>query len=172
MTGMDSTAEGSAERNLIGVVIVDHGSRRIESNELLTDVVDLYRQTCGYPVVEPAHMELADPSIETAVARCVAQGVRRIVVFPYFLSPGRHWDQDIPRLAQAAAEKHAGVSVLVTAPLGLHPFMLTEAIRKNKTKGAAFKSQMTECFLCGVCSAVCPSDIPLVQSLEKGKQCL
>jgi electron transport complex protein RnfC len=57
-------------------------------------------------------------------------------------------------------------------PLGLHPFILTEKIRKNKTTGDAFKAQMTECFLCGVCSAVCPSDIPLVQSLEEGKQCL
>jgi electron transport complex protein RnfC len=57
-------------------------------------------------------------------------------------------------------------------PLGLHPFALTEKIRKGKTTSNAFKGQMTECFLCGICSAVCPSDIPLVQTLEKGKQCL
>ncbi|MDF7800253.1 4Fe-4S dicluster domain-containing protein [Pontiellaceae bacterium B1224] len=57
-------------------------------------------------------------------------------------------------------------------PLGLHPFTLTEKIRKGKTGGNAFKGQMSECFLCGVCSAVCPSGIPLVQTLEKGKQCL
>lgn len=57
-------------------------------------------------------------------------------------------------------------------PLGLHPFSLTERIRKNKTGGTAFRAQMTECFLCGVCSAVCPSGLPLVQTLEKGKQCL
>lgn len=57
-------------------------------------------------------------------------------------------------------------------PLGLHPFALTERIRKKKTDSAAFRAQMTECFLCGVCSAVCPSDLPLVQSLERGKQCL
>lgn len=57
-------------------------------------------------------------------------------------------------------------------PLDLHPFMLTEAIRKKKTGSPSFKAQMAECFLCGVCSAVCPSGIPLVQTLEKGKQCL
>jgi electron transport complex protein RnfC len=57
-------------------------------------------------------------------------------------------------------------------PLGLHPYALTEKIKKGKTASAAFQAQMTECFLCGVCSAVCPSDIPLVQTLEKGKQCL
>jgi electron transport complex protein RnfC len=57
-------------------------------------------------------------------------------------------------------------------PLDLHPFALTEKIRKGQTSDNAFKGQMTECFLCGVCSAVCPSDIPLIQTLKKGKQCL
>ncbi|MDF7808499.1 4Fe-4S dicluster domain-containing protein [Pontiellaceae bacterium B12219] len=57
-------------------------------------------------------------------------------------------------------------------PLGLHPFTLTEKIRKGKTTNNAFKGQMAECFLCGVCSAVCPSDIPLVQTLAEGKKCL
>jgi len=60
----------------------------------------------------------------------------------------------------------------IACPLGLHPFTLTEKVRKRKTAGAAFKAQMTECFLCGVCAAVCPSGLPLIQSLEKGKKCL
>ncbi len=60
----------------------------------------------------------------------------------------------------------------IACPLGLHPFTLTEKVRKGKTASATFKAQMTECFLCGVCAAVCPSGIPLVESLKKGKQCL
>ena len=35
-------------------------------------------------------MELAEPTIEQAVAQCVARGARRVVVAPYFLSRGRH----------------------------------------------------------------------------------
>ena len=60
----------------------------------------------------------------------------------------------------------------VACPLGLHPFTLAEKVRKGKTSGTAFQTQMTECFLCGVCAAVCPSGIPLIESLQKGKQCL
>ena len=56
-------------------------------------------------------------------------------------------------------------------PLGLHPFELTERIRKGKTGSQAYKAQITECFLCGICSAVCPSDIPLIQVLKRGKAC-
>ena len=75
-------------------------------------------------------MELAEPSIATAFARCVERGATTVVVFPYFLLPGRHWNEDIPRLAAAAARKHPGVRYLVTAPFGLHPLM-AEVMRQR-----------------------------------------
>lgn len=109
-----------------GVIIVDHGSRRAESNEMLHEVVRLFSQSDEgktYSILEPAHMELAEPSIGTAFDRCVARGAKRIVVMPYFLLPGRHWNQDIPALASAAAARHPGVEFLVAAPLGLHPLI-------------------------------------------------
>ncbi|MCG8451286.1 MAG: hypothetical protein MI725_17110 [Pirellulales bacterium] len=108
----------------IGVILVDHGSRREESNRLLLEVVDSFRRQAHWKIVEPAHMELAEPSIASAYRSCVEQGAEVVVVFPYFLSPGRHWNQDIPALTAAAAKAHPGVRHLVTAPLGLHPFML------------------------------------------------
>ena len=88
-----------------GVIIVDHGSRRDESNRMLEQVAALFAERFArrYGVVEPAHMELAEPSIATAFDRCVALGARRVVVMPYFLLPGRHWDQDIPALTAAAS---------------------------------------------------------------------
>ena len=108
----------------LGIVIVDHGSRRTESNELLLEVVALFRETTGYAIVEPAHMELAEPTVATAFDRCVQQGARLVVIHPYFLLPGRHWDQDIPQLAAEAAQRHPEVRYLVTDPLGLHPLMI------------------------------------------------
>ena len=110
-------------RDQIGVIVVDHGSRRPESNAMLLDVVALFREHSGYAIVEPAHMELAEPSIAVAFDRCVQRGARLIVIHPYFLLPGRHWNRDIPALAAAAAQQHPGVPFLVTAPLGLHPLM-------------------------------------------------
>src|SRR5262245_24080115 len=107
----------------LGIIIVDHGSRRDESNAMLLQVVEQFARVSGLPIVEPAHMELAEPSIAAAFDRCVARGATTVVVFPYFLLPGRHWHDDIPRLAAEAAEKHAGVKFLVTDPLALHPLM-------------------------------------------------
>ncbi len=107
----------------IGVIVVDHGSRRAESNQMLLDVVQMFQQRSGYSIVEPAHMELAEPSISAAFDRCVARGAEMVVLHPYFLLPGKHWSEDIPALAGQAAEKHPGIPFLVTAPLGLHPLM-------------------------------------------------
>ncbi|XP_022939639.1 sirohydrochlorin ferrochelatase, chloroplastic-like [Cucurbita moschata] len=117
-----SVDNGGADRIGAGdaVIIVDHGSRRRESNLMLNEFVAMFRDKTGYPIVEPAHMELAEPSIRDSFASCVEQGAKRIVVSPFFLFPGRHWQQDIPSLTAEAAKDHPGISYIITAPLGLH----------------------------------------------------
>jgi sirohydrochlorin ferrochelatase len=101
------------------IVIVDHGSKRDAANAQLDRVVERFRETSGAVIVEPAHMELAAPSIADAIDACVAQGASDIVVHPYFLAPGRHSTEDIPRMVAEAAETHLGLSYRVTDPLGV-----------------------------------------------------
>lgn len=101
-----------------GVILVDHGSRVTESNDALLLVHRTFQASLHHEIVEPAHMELAEPSIATAVERCVNQGARRIIVVPFFLLPGRHWRKDIPRLTEEACSRFVDLPYLVTAPLG------------------------------------------------------
>lgn len=103
----------------IGVILVDHGSRFAEANALLEEVARMYQDIAGAAIVEPAHMELAEPTIAQAFAKCVAQGAREIVVHVYFLSPGRHSMEDIPRITREAAVRFPGVPYRLTQPLGL-----------------------------------------------------
>ncbi|XP_047962662.1 sirohydrochlorin ferrochelatase, chloroplastic isoform X2 [Salvia hispanica] len=123
-----STANGGGFRNPVvegdGIIIVDHGSRRKESNLMLNEFVIMFRDNTKYPIVEPAHMELAEPSIKDAFDSCVQQGARRVIVSPFFLFPGRHWHQDIPSLTAEAAKDHPEVSYVITAPLGLHELLV------------------------------------------------
>lgn len=114
---MSSSAESTA------VVVVDHGSRREASNRMLEEFVNLYRQTSGRQIVEGAHMEIAEPSIADAVRKCASAGATTIVVAPYFLSRGRHIQEDIPALVAAAQEQHPGVKCIVADPIGLDPLM-------------------------------------------------
>lgn len=122
LPSFDAQIEASPERT--GIVLVDHGSRRDASNRMLEEVAAAFERQSRWQIVEPAHMELAEPSIATAFRRCVERGATLVVVFPYLLSPGRHWKEDIPRLAAEAASPYRGVRYLVTEPFGVHPLML------------------------------------------------
>lgn len=70
-----------------------------------------------------AHMEIAEPTIEEAFDRCVAAGAQKVVLHPFFLSPGRHVTSDIPALMNAAAKRHPEVAWVVSEPLGLQELM-------------------------------------------------
>ena len=109
-----------------GIIIVDHGSRRDESNRMLEEIASLFaaRFDEAYGIVEPAHMELAEPSIATAYARCVERGAARIVVAPFFLGPGKHWTQDIPRLTAEAAARFPNSTYHITPTLGIDDLIL------------------------------------------------
>lgn len=132
----------------LGIVIVDHGSRRAASNDMLLEVVEMFRGQTDYKIVEAAHMELADPTIADAFDKCVAQGAKVVVVHPYFLLPGRHWAQDIPHLTTEAAKKHPGVKYLVTAPLAIHTDM-ARIMNDRITHCLAHTSgQAEECEVC------------------------
>jgi len=116
----------------IGIILVDHGSRLAESNRLVETVANAFQQrfTDQWSIVEPAHMELAEPSIATAFGRCVTRGATEVVVLPYFLGPGRHWTSDIPALTSAAAKAYPEVTFRIAPTLGLDDLML-ELLQKR-----------------------------------------
>ncbi len=135
-------------RDPIGLIVVDHGSRRAESNAMLEEMVTMVAQVVPYEIVEPAHMELAEPSIGAAFDACVARGARTVVVSPYFLLPGRHWRQDIPALVEEAASRHPGVAYLVAAPFGLHPLMAEVVNARVEHCLAHARGEAPECEAC------------------------
>lgn len=110
----------------LGIIIVDHGSRSEESNELLAAVAAAMGERFAekYPIVEPAHMDMAEPSIAQAYARCVERGADEVVVLPYFLGPGKHCTQDIPRLTAQAAASFPHTRYRVASHLGIDKLML------------------------------------------------
>ncbi|CAN8302987.1 unnamed protein product [Cochlearia groenlandica] len=131
-----------------GIIIVDHGSRRRESNLMLNEFVKMFKEETGYVIVEPAHMELAEPSIKDAFSLCVQQGAKRVVVSPFFLFPGRHWHQDIPSLTADAAKEFSGISYLITAPLGLHNLLMDVVNDRIQHCLSHVEGDVGECAVC------------------------
>lgn len=100
------------------LLIVDHGSRKPDAHvHLLWVAEQVRRRRPGLPVYV-AHMELATPSIQQAVDACSADGVEELIVHPFFLVPGLHAADDVPRLVAAAALAHPRLRVRVTEATG------------------------------------------------------
>jgi sirohydrochlorin ferrochelatase len=122
-----------------GILIVDHGSRKSEANEMLGSVADLIQTMAGSEVVvRYAHMELADPTIAAGFSSCVQGGATDVTVFPYMLSPGRHSTADIPRMVADVARAFPDVSFSVTPAFGLHE-KLAEVVLERAGIGANAK---------------------------------
>lgn len=103
------------------LLIVDHGSRRAEAHAHLEWIAEQVRARREDLRVYVAHMELAEPSIPSAIETCVADGVSDLAVHPLFLVPGEHLQSDIPRLVKQASSRHPGLRVRITEPVGSVP---------------------------------------------------
>lgn len=103
----------------VGVILIDHGSSQAAANDMLIEMVQMFKNTTQTTIVEPAHMELATPTLNDAFSTCVAQGATEIVIHPYFLAPGRHSTEDIPRMAQEVALQFPDIPFQVTKALGV-----------------------------------------------------
>ena len=101
-----------------GFLIVDHGSRRSQSNEQLLQMRDYVQAMHPEIPCLAAHMEIAPPSIDEQVDQLIKDGVNHIHVLCYFLSNGRHISEDIPRLVKEALAKHPSCGYDIASALG------------------------------------------------------
>lgn len=70
----------------VGVLLMDHGSRNNASNVRLEKLAELYQMTANFDqvdgedmiVVEPAHMEIASPTIAEGLKKLLDQGVGKL----------------------------------------------------------------------------------------------
>eukprot|EP00984_Skeletonema_dohrnii_P010012 scaffold3867_cov115-Skeletonema_dohrnii-CCMP3373.AAC.12 len=97
----------------LGILLIDHGSKRKASNEHLNSIAEQYHSSLisddndekNNIVVKAAHMEIAEPSILTTLRHLIVEEkVTKVVCVPYFLSPGKHAMIDVPNLIAEAIQ--------------------------------------------------------------------
>jgi sirohydrochlorin ferrochelatase len=108
---------------MLGMLLIDHGSRRPEANAQLSDIAERVRRLAPERLVGIAHLELCAPDIASGFAELVQRGAKEIRVCPYFLGGGRHTHDDIPQHVRAVAERFAQVTWRIAAPLGPHDLL-------------------------------------------------
>lgn len=118
------------------LLLIAHGSRQEEANADLLFVAAGLRAH-GWPIVEASFLELAEPDIAEAGARCVQQGAERVILVPYFLSAGVHVRRDLAQARAKLAQRFPSVDFRLAEPLGQHPLLLevvTERIRQAESE--------------------------------------
>ena len=117
------------------IVLIDHGSRRAEANQQLEELALKIRAREPQTIVQTAHLEIAEPDLDAAIDACVKAGARTIVIHPYFLGPGRHTSEDIPRLVAQAKVRHPEVLLRISAPLGIHDKLVDVVLERVRESG-------------------------------------
>lgn len=115
----------------VGILLMDHGSKKQASNARLQAMAQLYQASMDEQyndstaanhkvIVKAAHMEIATPSIPDGLQALLDAGADEIVCHPFFLSPdGRHVKEDIPEIIEGAIKSlNIQVPVITTAPVG------------------------------------------------------
>ena len=117
------------------LLLIAHGSRQAEANADLHALAAELRASGEYAIVEPAFLELAEPTIETAGRACVDAGAECVILVPYFLSAGVHVRRDLEEHRDRLSQVHPGIRFVLAAPLGPHP-LLREIVLQRAREAA------------------------------------
>lgn len=112
------------------MLLVGHGTRDPAGVAEFLAVADLMRIRLDPLPVLPGFLELAEPSIEAAVASLAAKGVQSVYAVPVLLFAAGHAKRDIPDAVAEAGRRH-GLAVLEQTPhLGCRPELLALSRRR------------------------------------------
>ena len=102
-----------------GLLLVGHGSRREDANDVLRAVAARVAARLPSHVVQPAFLEIGSPTIGEGFDALAGAGCTDVVVVPYFLYPGNHTSRDIPEQVAEAAQRHPSTTVRISGSLDL-----------------------------------------------------
>jgi precorrin-8X/cobalt-precorrin-8 methylmutase len=108
------------------ILLAGHGSPKGNANNLehvARLLHDMIHPECGESCVRVAYLQFAHPDIMEAIASCVQDGAKKVIIHPYFLSSGMHVTHDIPGIIKEAGDKYRDVEFVYTEPLGVHTKM-------------------------------------------------
>jgi sirohydrochlorin cobaltochelatase len=98
------------EKKETAVLIVGRGSSDPDANSDLCKIARLYYEGSPYPVVESAYVSMTPPDVAEGLDRCLRLGVKRVILFSYFLFTGV-LEERIRGQSEAFAEANPGVEV-------------------------------------------------------------
>ena len=101
-------------------MLVAHGSRQDLANAEVAQIAAALRLRLAarFATVSHAFLELSPPDIALAIDTLVAAGHVDIWLLPYFLTAGKHIQQDIPAIVDAKTRQYPAVKMHILPYIG------------------------------------------------------
>ena len=100
------------------IILFGHGSRDALWHLPIQAVAERIRASSPSTTVSCAYLELTEPSLSTASAALIKEGVESITILPMFLGVGRHAREDLPALIAEVRQNHPHVVFQAQAAIG------------------------------------------------------
>ena len=102
-----------------GILLFGHGARNPEWAAPFTAIRAEILAREPDALVESGFLELMRPTFAEAVDLLVERGAADITVVPIFMAAGSHINKDLPLLAAASMDQHAGLVISLAPPVGV-----------------------------------------------------
>ena len=116
-------------------IIVGHGSRVEENNELFRNLVEVLRERSNL-FIDEAFLSFGSPLLEEKLVETYREGIRETVIIPYLLYGGKHVEVHIPEIITRIIERYDDFKIHLDSILGLEPLIvdiLATKIEKHTT---------------------------------------
>lgn len=102
------------------ILLLGHGSRLTEANKTLNHIAYMVKEMGNIPLVEVAFLQFGKPDFFEGIFTCISKGAKKVIIHPYFLCKGRHFQEDITEMIQEVEKKYSNIEFVLTEPLGVH----------------------------------------------------
>ena len=126
------------------LIALAHGSQDSRSAKTISALTELV--ACMRPDlrIEPAFLDLCEPTFDRAVDQLVAEGYDEIVVVPLLLTEAFHAKVDVPAAVDTASQRHDGVKLTISKVLGMENEFLDVLDKRLRT--ALSKARVRELY--------------------------
>jgi sirohydrochlorin cobaltochelatase len=103
------------------LVLFSHGSTLCGAAQALRAHAQRLQATAEWSRVEVAFLNYSEPRFAEVITRLAKEGVRQIVIVPYFLVAGKFVREDLHRELDAVRAAYPELAFSLAEPVGYHP---------------------------------------------------
>jgi cobalt/nickel transport system ATP-binding protein/precorrin-8X/cobalt-precorrin-8 methylmutase len=123
-------AGGAAEKPCDAVILMGHGSRVPGADSGMEEVARGIGKRFENVMVRTCSMSMLGPRFGEVLKECVADGVKKVVVIPYFLHYGAHMKEDIPAILFEKACLYPSVRIIMGKNLGFDEKLIDLVVKR------------------------------------------